>query len=473
MVFSSTVFLFLFFPAVFVLHLVMPNKTAKNLFLTAASLVFYAYGEPVMVLLMLLSAFANYALALALQRTAHRRAVLVSTVALNIGVLFVFKYLGFFVKILVSITGLPIPVPSIRLPIGISFFSFQALSYVIDVYRGACHAQRNFGKVLLYISFFPQLIAGPIVKYHDIAAQLDDRTVTPQGCAEGLRRFACGMAKKLLIANAMAVVADAIFALDPALVNAPVAWLGGIAYTFQIYFDFSGYSDMAIGLGEVFGFRFPENFDYPLFASSMREFWRKWHISLTTWFREYLYIPLGGNRKGEARKALNTMIVFTLTGLWHGANFTFVLWGILNGLCLLAEDLWAKCTHKKRGEALCPRAIGHLYTFVLAVILFTMFRADTVNSGLTMIAKQLFGWQFSAVAMAEFYRFFTPLFCATLLAAFVLCTGIVRTVWRKWQSGRAAKAVDFLSFLGTLGLLFLCMLDLSGTGYNPFIYFQF
>ncbi len=472
MVFSSTVFLFVFLPAVFVLHQLMPNRVAKNALLTLASLVFYAYGEPVVVLLMLLSAFVNYALARLLSHT-PRRVFLVLAVVLDLGTLFLFKYLGFFAQVLGDVTGLPIPVPAIRLPVGISFFTFQALSYVIDVYRGTCAAQKRFGKVLLYISFFPQLIAGPIVKYHDIAAEIDDRTVTPAGCAAGLRRFTCGMAKKLLIANVMAVAADTIFALDMSLINAPVAWLGGISYTLQIYFDFSGYSDMAIGLGQVFGFHFLENFDYPLSAFSMRDFWRRWHISLTTWFREYLYIPLGGNRRGAARKAFNTMLVFTLTGLWHGANFTFVLWGVFNGLTLLAEDLWAKLARKPRGAALCPRPFGHLYTCLITVVLFTMFRADTVAAGFGMIGKQLFGWSFAAAPMAEFYRFLTPLFLVTLAAALVLCTPAARNAWQRLQSDRGLRVWEPLSYAGTLALLGLCILDLSSASYNPFIYFRF
>lgn len=473
MVFSSTVFLFIFLPVAFLMHTILPSIRAKNIWLVAASLVFYAYGEPLAVLLMLASTVVNYLLARLLHLPAHKLILIIAIVA-NIGTLVVFKYLGFFSEILASLTTLPIAVAPLRLPIGISFFTFQALSYVLDVYKGTCGVQKNYGKVLLYISFFPQLIAGPIVKYHDIELQIDSRRVTGEGCATGLRRFVCGLAKKLLVANTMAAVADAVFALEPALVNLPVAWLGGIAYTLQIYFDFSGYSDMAIGLGRIFGFDFKENFNYPLGADSMRDFWRKWHISLTTWFREYLYIPLGGNRKGPLRKDVNTMIVFCLTGLWHGANFTFVLWGVFNGIFLLLEDHNILPVQKVRFMPL-----RHIYTFVVATLLFAIFRADTVGQGLFMVKEMLVGYTFEAAQMTTFLRYLTPLFLFTLALAFVLCAPTARRLYQKLLGEEsvlrppARSVVSVLSYAGTLALLFICILNLSSAGYNPFIYFRF
>ena len=297
MVFSSLVFLCIFLPVVLILHTVVRNRKIQNGLLLAASLLFYAYGEPFYVFLMLASAMFNYLLALLIKK--HRRKLwLVLAVAVNVGVLAVFKYAGFLVSNVNALTGLGLPVPAIALPIGISFFTFQALSYVIDVWRGQVSSQKNYAKVLLYISFFPQLIAGPIVRYTDIAQEIDTRTADPEQIASGLRRFAVGLGKKVLIANTMGAAADAVFGAGASEINALAAWIGAIAYLMQIYYDFSGYSDMAIGLGRMFGFHFRENFDHPYLASSIQDFWRRWHISLSSWFRDYVYIPLGGNRKG-------------------------------------------------------------------------------------------------------------------------------------------------------------------------------
>lgn len=340
MVFSSLPFLCIFLPAVFLLYTVIPSLKARNALLIVASLVFYAYGEPVYVLLMIFSSVLNYLCALWVAKDKRRknRAALAVAVVINLGMLAVFKYAGMMVTTVNAVTGLALPVPQIALPIGISFFTFQALSYVIDVYRGVVEAQKNYFRILLYISFFPQLIAGPIVKYRDIASQIAERSQDLEKIARGLRRFVCGLAKKVLIANTMGQAADVIFAQDLGSLSAPSAWLGAVAYIFQIYYDFSGYSDMAIGLGLMFGFEFKENFNYPYGAANMQDFWRRWHISLSTWFKEYLYFPLGGNRKGKPRTALNRLIVFFCTGLWHGANWTFVIWGLWHGAFLLLEE---------------------------------------------------------------------------------------------------------------------------------------
>ena len=339
MVFSSMVFLCIFLPVVFLLHLILPGIRAKNWMLLLASLVFYAYGEPVYVLLMIASAFVNYLSALLIEKKpSGKKAVMTINVILNLGVLVLFKYTGFLAGSFNSIFGTAVPVPAIRLPIGISFFTFQAMSYVIDVYRGVTEPQKNFGKVLLYISFFPQLIAGPIVKYHDIAQEIENRTQTVDGVMNGIRRFIAGLSKKVLISNTVGLVADTLFAADISGLNAAAAWIGAISYMLQIYFDFSGYSDMAIGLGEMFGFHFKENFNYPYISGSIREFWRRWHMSLSGWFQEYLYIPLGGNRKGKVRTVINKFIVFLCTGIWHGANVTFLFWGLYHGCFLMLEE---------------------------------------------------------------------------------------------------------------------------------------
>ena len=326
MVFSSMVFLCVFLPVVFGLHLVLPGMRAKNILLVIASLVFYAYGEPTYVIVLILSAFGNYLFArLIAALPKNKKWIMTAAVILNIGLLIFFKYLGFLADSLYAVTGLSISVPDVKMPIGISFFTFQALSYVIDVYRGTVEAQKNYGKVLLYISYFPQLIAGPIVKYHDVELEINNRKQTVDETGKGIRRFVAGLSKKVLIANTMGMAADNIFNASAGMLSGAGAWLGAVSYMLQIYFDFSGYSDMALGLGRMFGFHFKENFDYPYVSSSIREFWRRWHISLSGWFREYLYIPLGGNRKGKFRTVVNKMIVFLVTGIWHGASELSVL----------------------------------------------------------------------------------------------------------------------------------------------------
>ena len=341
MVFSSAVFLFIFLPVVLFVHTVVKNTTARNIFLIAASLVFYAFGEPFYVLLMIGSVAINYLFGRVL--AAHKsRPVLAMAVIVNIGMLFVFKYASWLIGIIDNVPGISIPVPQIRMPIGISFFTFQAMSYVIDVYRNDKDEHASFGDVLLYISLFPQLIAGPIVKYNTIRTQIHDRSVNASKMAAGIRLFIIGLSKKMLISNVMGAAADKIFAMQPQAMDMPLSWLGAICYTLQIYFDFSGYSNMAVGLGKTLGFDFPENFDYPYSAHGIRDFWRRWHMSLTGWFREYLYIPLGGNRKGKARQILNTMIVFAATGIWHGANLTFILWGLMHGILMCVETLIVK-----------------------------------------------------------------------------------------------------------------------------------
>lgn len=346
MVFSSLTFLCIFLPVVLALYYLLPTLRIRNVLLIIVSLLFYAYGEPVYVLLMIASIIINYIFGrlLGTENKKKRQWILAIAVIINIGLLVVFKYLDMMVQTINQLSGSEIPLAGLALPIGISFFTFQALSYVIDVYRREVEPQKNLWNVMLYISFFPQLIAGPIVKYHDIQEQIDNRNTDVKEIAEGLRRFIIGLSKKVLISNTMAVTADALFAAGAGELNILSAWIAAIAYMLQIYFDFSGYSDMAIGLGHMFGFRFLENFRYPYISSNIQEFWRRWHISLSTWFKEYLYIPLGGNRKGKARTCLNKMIVFFSTGLWHGANWTFVLWGLWHGVFLLFEQV---CPVKK------------------------------------------------------------------------------------------------------------------------------
>ena len=471
MVFSSLVFLCIVLPVVLILHTVIGNLKVKNGLLLAASLLFYAYGEPVYVFLMLLSALYNYVFALIVEKN-HSKVILALAVIVNLGMLCVFKYTGFILANVNTLLGIAIPVPAITLPIGISFFTFQAMSYVIDVYRDDVAAQRNYAKVLLYISFFPQLIAGPIVRYVDVAREIDDRTVAISKIAFGLRRFLVGLGKKVLISNAMAATADYIFNAGAANINILAAWIGAIAYLMQIYFDFSGYSDMAIGLGKMFGFHFKENFNHPYIADTVQGFWRRWHMSLSTWFRDYVYIPLGGNRKGKLRTVLNRIIVFFLTGLWHGANWTFVVWGLFHGFFLLLEE-FIPLIRKM------PKVLRHIYTLLAVTIGFVVFRADTITEAILFLGQMFSGFDFSVPAMSFAMQALSPYFLVMLLAA-ILCCGpfeklIVRVQALETQETltRKENIVQILTFVAAGLLLVWCLFRLAGGSYNPFIYFRF
>lgn len=464
MVFSSMVFLCIFLPVVFLLHLLLPGIRAKNGMLLLASLAFYAYGEPVYVILMIASAFVNYLSALLIGKNpAGKKAVMAVNVILNLGVLVLFKYTGFLAESVNTIFGTAIPVPSIRLPIGISFFTFQAMSYVIDVYRGVTGAQKNFGKVLLYISFFPQLIAGPIVKYHDIAQEIENRTQTVDGVTDGIRRFVVGLSKKVLISNTVGLVADTLFEADVSGLNAAAAWIGAVSYMLQIYFDFSGYSDMAIGLGEMFGFHFKENFNYPYISGNIREFWRRWHMSLSGWFQEYLYIPLGGSRKGKIRTVINKFIVFLCTGIWHGANVTFLFWGLYHGCFLMLEEI-VPAIREEGGKV--KSFFQHVYTLLVVLIGFVFFRADSMHQGAAWIKTMFTGFGSNTAAMSLALEQLTPLYLVTAAVGTVACCPVKMLV----KKGRAYEAV---TAAGSLALLLLCMLSLASGTYNPFIYFRF
>ncbi len=475
MVFSSLVFLCTFLPVVFILHSIIPSLKVRNALLIISSLVFYAYGEPVFVLLMILSSLINYLSAICIDKSKkNKKLVLTVNVIFNIGMLVFFKYTPFLVNTVNDVFSAKIPVPEITLPIGISFFTFQALSYVIDVYKNKVDVQKNFFNVLLYISFFPQLIAGPIVKYKDISREICDRKVTVDGACEGLRRFIFGLSKKVIIANSMAVAADNIFSANDTQINAAAAWIGALAYMFQIYYDFSGYSDMAIGLGKMFGFNFRENFLYPYSADSVQDFWRKWHISLSSWFKEYLYIPLGGNRKGRARTCLNKIIVFFFTGLWHGANWTFILWGLYHGAFLLLEEYVPKI--KK-----LPSIIRHIYTLLVVCVGFVMFRADSVSQGLSIISNMFTGFNNSASALNLAGEQLTPWFIFCFAAAVLFCAPLksvtlkIRNNFDGVQkiSTKSVNIIQSAVYIVAFVLLCWCMIRLSSDSYNPFIYFRF
>lgn len=458
------VFMCVFLPAVFVLHCILPGIRAKNALLLLASVIFYAYGEPVYIILLFISTLLNYFCACGIDRFQnHRKGILVLAVICNLGILIVFKYTDFILGMVNSVTGLQLPLPQIRMPIGISFFTFQAMSYVIDVYRETTRTQKNYAKVLLYISFFPQLIAGPIVKYHDVAAEIDQRTVTLDGVALGIRRFSAGLCKKVLLANTLGLVADNLFGASAGSINGAGAWLGAISYMLQIYFDFSGYSDMAIGLGWMFGFHFKENFNYPYISGTIREFWRRWHMSLSGWFLEYLYIPLGGNRKGKFRTVVNKMIVFLCTGIWHGAAINFLFWGVYHGFFLMLEEYipWIG----KKGSAV-KSFFQHVYALLVVCIGFVFFRAETMAQGCFWVRKMFTGFGWNAGAMSFALQQMTPVFLVTLAGALIACCPVKKLISEKKWYGPVA-------YVCSLTGLVICILSLASGTYNPFIYFRF
>lgn len=470
MVFSSVTFLFIFLPIVFVLYTLLPNLTLKNTLLIIASLIFYAFGEPIYVFLLIFSALINYILGLnVVGHNKKARIVLIFAVIYNIGMLGVFKYTNFIINTINDLTKLTIGNVNITLPIGISFFTFQALSYVIDVYRNNDIKQRNFSKVLLYIFFFPQLIAGPIVKYHDIEKEINERKQTIEGISSGIRRFIYGLAKKILVANTVGYIADTIYAMNLLDINWLVAWVGAITYTLQIYYDFSGYSDMALGLGKIFGFHFKENFLYPYSSKSIKEFWRKWHISLSTWFKEYLYIPLGGNRKGKKRTIINKVIVFFTTGLWHGANWTFVLWGLFHGLFASLEDLKIIPTNKKWWKY-----IGHIYTLLVVNVAFVIFRSDTITQAFTMIKEMFINFKKLNYADITVLLYnITAYSIFIIILAIIFALPIKNIVADKMKSINKTEVLEVGSYLISVILLVLCIMSLASSTFNPFIYFRF
>lgn len=465
MLFSSILFLWVFLPIVLAVNFILSRVRfrweetrllVKNLFLLLASLIFYAWGGISYLFLMLFSILLNFLGGYAVGRTTstfRRRVFLCLVIAVNLGSLFYFKYF--------NMLGLW----EVTLPIGISFFTFQAMSYVFDVYRGKVSVQESLSDFALYVSLFPQLVAGPIVQYGDVADQLQSRRESLALFSSGQKRFCYGIAKKVIIANTMAEVADQIWELEMAQLGAPVAWLGMIAYTLQIYFDFSGYSDMAIGIGRMLGFQFKENFHYPYTSLSVREFWRRWHISLSAWFREYVYIPLGGSRGTLFSTCRNLFIVFLLTGIWHGANFTFWVWGLYYAALMLLERLFL-------GKALDKNPVKPLnwvYTTFAVMVGWVFFRSESVASACEYI-RQLFYFGASEYSVLSFLSMKVLL----VMAAAVLCSGFLQRalkgLWEKIRGNFVIAAAD--SFLQIALLAYSIILIVSGT-YNPFIYFQF
>ncbi|MEX2216338.1 MAG: MBOAT family protein [Phycisphaeraceae bacterium] len=504
MLFSEPAFLFVFLPLLFGLYFVPGLRSLRNPLLLLFSLFFYAWGEKYFVLMMLVSIAFNYAMGLWVDRGlrqadakggAPSRWPIVLTIVGNLGLLGVYKYADLFagtVNALLGPLGLHLDPPGIQLPIGISFFTFQAMSYVIDVYRRQAEVQRNPLNIALYISLFPQLIAGPIVRYKDVAEQIISRVVTSAQFAYGIRRFIIGLGKKMIIANTCALVADEIFGAGGAAGNAAMpgvpldhltpslAWLAVLCYTLQIYFDFSAYSDMAIGLGHMFGFKFLENFNYPYISQSITEFWRRWHMSLSTWFRDYLYIPLGGNRGSPARVYRNLLIVFLLCGLWHGASWTFVLWGLYHGLFLVVERLGF-------GSALTrsPRPLRHLYTLLVAMVGWVFFRAETLPQAFAVL-QAMIGFGGTAATAGVWYRpemYLDVTVTLVILAGVIGATPIWPAIGKGYERAIAKAAAARVGWMEcsalslrmvVLGVVFVVAALLVAAGsYSPFIYFRF
>ena len=470
MLFSSLFFLQVFLPVLLILYYLLPkNIRIRNLLLLLASLVFYAWGEPEKIAILLISVAVNYCIGIFGLRfdlsDRMRKGVLTGGILLNISILCGFKYAIPVCVFFDEWFHFKFHIPNGELPLGISFYTFQIISYLIDLYRKEIEPQRNLGKLALYITFFPQLIAGPIIKYHDVFLQLNSREAKADDIAIGIKRFICGLSKKVLLANSFAVAADDIFQMPYDRLDTLTAWIGAGCYSLQIYFDFSGYSDMAIGLGRMFGFRFLENFNLPYSSQSIREFWRRWHISLSTWFKEYLYIPLGGNRCSAARNCLNIMIVFLATGIWHGAALNFVCWGIFYGILIVAERLFL-------GQMLerCRwKIIPHFYTLFAVVMAWVLFRADSLPEAWQYWMKML-----TVTSNPELHcsDFFSPGFLAAAAVGVLLCFPFqkmfpVFTEQFCYGKIRIAEIPILLLMLAAV------IVQLSGNTYNPFIYFRF
>jgi len=462
MVFSSLPFLFLFLTVVLLVSHILPFQF-RNFFLLLANLVFYAYGEPIYILIMIGSILVNYICGLLIGKQSSKggkRAVLVVGIVLNLAALGVFKYAGLFVGTFKDLTGITtIPDVNIALPIGISFYTFQAVSYLIDVYWQDCEASRNFINFACYISLFPQLIAGPIVRYVDVNEQLVSRKETPTLFNSGVRLFMVGMAKKVMLANQFGMLWDTMSA-DPVAAGALGAWCGAIAYSLQLYFDFSGYSDMARGLGRMLGFEFCINFNYPYISKSVTEFWRRWHISLSSWFRDYVYIPLGGNRCGKVRQCVNIFIVWGLTGFWHGAGWNFLFWGLYYGVLLLLEKLVLGKYLKK-----LPAPIQHIYTLVIVIIGWVYFASPDLTTALAYLQVM---FSLSPGTMGGASAVLPWLGMGVI--GFVASTPLAKNTWEKVKDKPFMPLVEGVLCLAAL---LLCTASLVSDSYNPFLYFRF
>lgn len=456
MVFSSLIFLFFFLPAVLFCYYIVPTRfiRARNMVLLLFSLFFYFYGEPKLIIMLVLSILMNYLFGLSM-RSRYRKSLLIFCITANLTLLGVFKYLNFFIRTADGLLGLNIQLTSIVMPIGISFYTFQALSYVIDVYRREVPPQHDPFSLALYVSMFPQLIAGPIVRYHDVNEQLAVRSHSVAQFSDGISRFVFGLSKKVLLSNVFAQIADGIFAYQPAELSTAAAWLGAIGYTLQIYFDFSGYSDMAIGLGRMLGFEFPKNFDRPYASGSVTEFWRRWHISLGTWFREYVYIPLGGNRKGVKRQIINLLIVWALTGLWHGASWNFVIWGLYYGILLIFEKFVYVHMQKR-----LPKFLNVVITFIVVIIGWVFFFSNNMTEAVSYL-KAMFGQSGCS---------------HDGMGGFLLLNNLVMIILAWIPSVfdfKEGKKKSPLKWVLCIMVFLITIAFLVSESYNPFLYFRF
>lgn len=467
MVFSSMTFLLLFLPVFLGAYFLVPGNRAKNTLLFLFSLLFYSWGEPIYVVLMLFSTVLDYTCGMMVDRHRGKRGAkiaLIVSVCVNLGLLGVFKYSDFFISNLNALTGLAIPQPNLPLPIGISFYTFQTMSYTIDVYRGDAKVQKNILSFGAYVSLFPQLIAGPIVRYQTIADQIDDRTHSFDLFGDGVKRFVCGLGKKVLLANNIGLIWKTVSELPGNQLTVVGAWLGMIAFGLQLYFDFSGYSDMAIGLGKMLGFHFLENFDHPYISKSITEFWRRWHISLGTWFRDYVYIPLGGNRRGLGVQLRNIAIVWLLTGFWHGASWNYVLWGVFYGVLLIGEKFFLLKYLKK-----APAIVGHIYTLFFVLMGWVLFAIEDMGQ-----LGNYFNTMFGGAAFCNqstMYLLMTSL--PLLLAGVVASTPIASKLYKRINERCKALPMALADCTGVAAILLFSTAYLISSSYNPFLYFRF
>ena len=471
MVFSSVLFLFRFLPIFMICYFLVPRKM-KNLVLLLGSLVFYAWGEPVYIFLMLFSTISDFVWGRLIEDYRGKdssRIFLLCSIVINLFILGFFKYADFLLQTVNSIFGTAIPLLQLPLPIGISFYTFQTMSYVIDVYRGDAKAQRNILQFGVYVTMFPQLIAGPILKYHQVEKYLQERRVDLDEISYGAKRFVTGLAKKVLLANNLGMLWEQISSMEQAQMSVLTAWLGIVAFAFQIYFDFSGYSDMAIGLGAVLGFHFPENFNYPYIATSVKDFWHRWHISLSTWFKEYVYIPLGGNRKGLPRQLFNILIVWMLTGIWHGAGWNFLLWGLWFALFLILEKLFL-------GEILenAPRVFGRVYTLAVVLISWVFFALEKPGE-IWAYMQAMFGLGGVGLMNSQ-AMFLGSEYLVLLMAALVACLPLGNRLVHGLKSSKTGPAMAFYRLgekVVPAVLLVLSIAYIVDASYNPFLYFRF
>ena len=473
MVFSSLLFLFRFLPAVLLLYYIAPRKI-RNLVLFLFSLLFYAWGEPKYVFLMLFSITMDFFMGQMVAKSKARnnrkaaKRFLTISIVVNLSILAFFKYADFIIGTINSVAGLSLPMLSIPLPIGISFFTFQTMSYVIDVYKGATKVQKNWVNYGTYVSMFPQLIAGPIVQYKTIAEQMEHRRENASDFAEGIHRFLMGMGKKVLLANTIGLLCDAVMALEITQVPVLTAWLGAIAYTFQIYFDFSGYSDMAIGLGKMFGFHFLENFNYPYISRSITEFWRRWHISLSSWFKEYVYISLGGNRRGVLLQARNILVVWMLTGIWHGASWNYVLWGVYYGILLMLEKFLLKPVLKH-----LPGVLQNVYTMVLVIFGWVLFKCEDLSYCFSYLKAMVGGFHAGWIGRESMYLLRN--YGALLVILLFGCTMIPKKIGHRitGKFGKTSWIGLVLRIVWYGGIFLISLAYLVDATYNPFLYFRF